>query len=468
MRRWIIFILILTNCSSDFGFDDDKRRDQNGYSSRETPENDPFRPVLPQVNLPVEIPKIDLPIETNINVWLGKNITVAEHLVWYEEPGGWVSWPNWSSGLKNLLQDAYIFALMGTSVPMQMPPENHVKTKDGEAPISILSFEDARNIFFSQVAWNILIDVQKLVPWQISDLSEKELSIIFDGRTDFEEKLGCTYPNGSFDSKHVYCTFKGIKINNGGLTPAQGHWTYGLLLANNLIGKSRERTIELVCRWISQNFGHMTGPNKTYNVEKLYNYRGLPPIVNMVEGEPFLPDKGLRAMYACWGATQFLKLLLGQVNIPVQTIDLTYHRLPYFSSEGLALDHGDALYSSAFLPYIPNTMEYREIFINESVFQAWFGDNVSDNEKLNNVGRRGREINLKYLNYSIISLQCQDLKDGKSIPESEVYKYFKNEYTLQELGEMKLWQQLDEKLKTMKYDCDELYKYIFDYYGVEY
>lgn len=426
------------------------------------PPKDPFEPDPPSVITPIEIPKITLPVATNINAWLLSNADVAETLIWYEEGSGWIPWEQWSSGLKGLLQDAYQFALNGNSIAPITPLENHVVRELTEAPATILSFEDSRNLFFSQIAWSILLDAQNLVPWKLSDLNSADLSLIFDGRQYFDEKEGCTFPNGTLDSNHKWCTFMGLKIKSNSIIPAPGHWTYGLLLANNLIGSTRKSTISRVCEWISDNYAHMTGPNKEQNMLDLYGSKGLPSLINMIEAEPFIPGKDKKPMYACWGATQFLKILLAQVNIPVEHFVATPgHRLPYFTSEGLALSHGDDLYnghfrnSSTFPVFIP----FDEVFITEEKFIAWFGPQTTKDERGKNIGRRMDELSIQYLTFPIITSWCKDLEEGNSVVDSYVYAKLKDHYTLQQLNEIQLWQKLTGKVETMEHSCHELYKY---------
>lgn len=456
---FLIFLFVMCNPQPENGGASDGTSDPETENPSDPPEYDPFMPKPPKIEVPQVLPKITLPVENSIIVWLGQNKEVSQHLIWYEEEKGWVPWSEWSPGMKGLLQDAYQFALNGSSIPSIEPVQNHVVRKDNEAPVSIFSFEDARNLFFSQVAWSILIDVQQKVQWSLSDLDDYEIELIFDGRTYFEEELGCTYPNGSWDPSHKYCSFKGLKLRFGALQPAPGHWTYGLLLANNLVGSTRKETIRRVCIWVTENFSHYVGPNNTANMEAIYDSRGQPPLVNIVGTESLPTVQKLKPMYACWGATNFLKILLAQVNIPVEYNWVPGHAIPRFPSEGIALSHGDDLYNRNIRSSLPSAFTYDEIFINDSVFQSWFGEHLTPIEKSRNAGRNIREIAVKHLTISIISRYCNDLEAGNSIPESEVYDYLKYTYTLEELGEMMLWQKLEAKLETLEYGCDELSKY---------
>lgn len=433
-----------------------------GSDKEEKLPKDPFQPNIPAIIKPIEIPKITLPVTTDINAWLISNPKTAEHVIWYEEGAGWIQWKHWSPGLKGLLQDAYQFALNGASIAPMTPLENHVSRELWQAPVTILSFEDARNLFFSQVAWSLLVEIQQLVPWTLEDLNPPALTMLFDGRQYFDEKEGCTFPNGTIDSNHVYCTFKGLKIKSASIIPAPGHWTYGLLLANDLIGSTRKATISRVCEWTSDHFAHMTGPNKEENMVALYGHMGIPSLISMIEAEPFIDGKDKKPMYACWGATQFLKTLLAQVNVPVEHFVITPgHRLPHFVSEGLALSHGDDLYNGNFRndSSFPMFIPYDEVFITEEKFLDWFGPQTTQEERGKNVGRRMKELSIQYLTFPIIKDWCKDLEEGNSIEESHVYKRLKDHYTLQDLNELQLWQKLTGKVESLEYSCHELNKY---------
>ncbi len=456
-----IILSILISCSSPFNdqFEEPPGQESSDsrYDAEEDSQYDPFNPKPPRINLPTNIGRIRVPMSTDINAWLGTNSQVADQLVWYEEGIGWIPWPQWSQGLKLLLQDAYQFALNGTSIPPLTPPKNQCVRKDIYAPVSILTFEDARNLFFSQISWSILIDAQNLVPWNLSDLTSTELKLIFDGRENYE--IGCTYSNGSYDFNQSNCSFKGIKLKTGTLTPAPGHWTYGLLLANDLIGSNRKESIVKLSIWITENFVHTTTINKTGPLEEQYQYRGLPPLVTLVETETKHEFSGKKYMYHCWGNTQFFKLLLSQINIPVERFELTYHQMPRFRSEGISLDHGDTPYSSSIKALPPSAFPYEEIFVEDNVFEEWFGPALTWEEQLKNVGRRGSEISVKHLTYSIVNHFCDDIEEENSMADGHVYANLKDYYTLAELNGYQLWQKLAGKLHTLEYGCDKLYMY---------
>lgn len=457
LRPILLLLLLSISCTPSSNEEEDED------TPSDLPE-DPFQPQPSAIIAPVKLPKIDLPVATDINAWLGTNPKIAQEVIWYEEEIGWIPWQQWSPGLKQLLQDAYLFALNGTSIASTEPLTNHADRSPEEAPVTTLSFSDSRDLFFSQITWSFLVDIQGLVPWKLMDLSAEDLSLLFDGREYFDEKAGCYYYNGTYDSDPTNCYFMGMKIKSATITPAPGHWTYGLLLANNLIGTTRKSTISRVCQFVSRFYTHMDGPNQTWNMIKLYDYEGIPPLINVIKAAPFIPNKNYKPMYACWGATHFVKLLLAQANIPTEHFVATPgHRLPHFTSEGLALSHGDELYRSTILPTFPSQITFNEIFITEEVFLEWFGSQTTKEERGKNISRRSKELDVKYLTYAIVNRWCQDIKEGNSIPDGQVYAEIKDYYTLQELNEMQLWQKLAAKVETLKYGCNELYLYIFEH-----
>ena len=423
---------------------------------------DPFQPEIPAIISPVEIPKITLPVSTDVNAWLITHPEIAETVVWFEEDKGWVPWSQWSSGLKQLLQDAYQFALNGSSIATTEPLINHAVRTSDEAPVTALTFSDARDLFFSQITWSMLIDIQGLVPWKLEDNTQESLALLFDGREYFDEQAGCLYKNGTYDADPTVCYFKGMRIKTATITPAPGHWTYGLLLANNLIGSTQQETVTNVCKWTTEHFGHIDKPNKTGPLAERYGYEGIPPLINVINAEPFVPGKDIKPMYACWGATHFLKLLLAQVNIPVEYFVITPgHRLPRFVSVGLALSHGDDLYNGHFknTTTFPSNVPYNELFITESKFLEWFGPQTTQEERGKNVGRRMSEIAVQYLSFPLITDWCNDIEEGNSIEESLVYESLKDHFTLVELTQMQLWQKMTGKIASLEHDCQNLWKY---------
>jgi hypothetical protein len=96
-----------------------------------------------------------------------------------------------------------------------------------------------------------------------------------------------------------------------------------------------------------------------------------------------------------------------------------------------------------------------ELLINENKFDAWFGDNVSEQTRSNNVGRRVRELAITYLPDRLLSHHCDDMGSGATHAESRVYEYFQDNYGVAELEAMDLWSRLDAKIASFG-DCEHI------------
>ena len=156
--------------------------------------------------------------------------------------------------------------------------------------------------------------------------------------------------------------------------------------------------------------------------------------------------------WGCHGTNWFLIHVLRAFNIPAEYIVWSGHAVPSFPSEALYLSHGDDPYGShtkAKGP-IPEAFPTSEIPISEAMYRQWFKRSNSFSENLNNIGRRGTELTVKYLPGVLLQARCHDVATGRSHEESVVYgprsfgipRY----WTVAELEAMRFWERMDAKI----------------------
>ena len=164
-----------------------------------------------------------------------------------------------------------------------------------------------------------------------------------------------------------------------------------------MIAQDRLHTIENLLEWCRSNMKHSNGSLTAKNSEDHWQYRGVTPISRVISGTMFHSSYWNAELFShhtggCWGTTAFLREVLRVVNIPVKNAPARRHALPYFMSERKYLSHGDDPYNWH-TRNIPFPIE--ELFINQATYDAWFGSSVP--EEVNNVGRRTKDLAIKYL-----------------------------------------------------------------------
>jgi hypothetical protein len=238
-----------------------------------------------------------------------------------------------------------------------------------------------------------------------------------------------------------------IDAMQGTIVPAPTAFTYSFLGSAGLIGYSRRNTIDNVIDWCRSNLTHFLGGLDAANMEDQWQYRGLPPMTRVINGtvQTSHPAAGSAHRTAgCWGTTGFLRALLRVVNIPVQLVTHAGHAQPWFMADGLYLSHGDDPYNQ--LTRATPPFPASEIPIDSATFDSWFGASVPAADQANNVGRRTRDLALKYLPNYILRAYCNDKAQGKTHASGSVAATFAPNYTVAQLEAEQLWQRMDMKI----------------------
>ena len=381
--------------------------------------------------------------ELDLTTWLAKHPLVSDALRW-EDANGTKAYSDWSVTQKADLHKTYQTVRNGQSIELTDPPPNMVRLADNELSLTVLSKDQAWPLFLAYVAYSLTVETREWVPWSLTEYSQEELLELFDGSRMFRynSKFGGYEP-----------TYRGI--------PAPPDFTFEFLRANNMIVQDRLNTIGNLLDWCRSNMIHYSGPFTAKNVENHWQYRGAPPISRVISGTTGVrvgTKKGDNSRHlisghftgGCWGTTALLRAVLRVVNIPVKDVTARRHSLPYFMSEGKYLSHGDDPYDqlSRNMNH-PHPFPVEELFIDQATYDAWFGPNVPP--AVNNVGRRSRELAIKYLPRALLVERCRDLEEGNSHVNSFVYNWtaFNRDYSVEELEAINLWDRMDAKIDNL-------------------
>jgi hypothetical protein len=222
-------------------------------------------------------------------------------------------------------------------------------------------------------------------------------------------------------------------------------------LYNKMIGPTRPTTIAGLLDWCRSNLRHFIGGWDTKNVYDQWQYRGLPPVVKMIQGtKPLSAPPGSDIPHitgGCWGTTGFLRAVLRSVNVPVELVTHCGHAQPHFIEDGLYLTHGDDPYNALTRSVPP--MPISEILVNQVQFDSWFGPAVPSATQCSNVGRRNTDLSLTYLPTYLLQAYCQDIVGGKTHSNGAVFDIYKKLYTVAQLEAMNLWGKMDTKIASL-------------------
>lgn len=371
-------------------------------------------------------------IAPDLDAWLTAHPLIAAAIVW-EDAGGARAWPAWGAGWKTELRQAFDLARIRGSIPVADVPPNLATLSDEQPVVTILAPADAWAYFKASVAQSLAAEIGAQLSWSIQALTAEQLAQLFDSREMFRWNAS---PAGyRIDSMH------------GHIVPAPPIRSYEFLGTAGLIGVSRLDTLASVIDWCRANLVHFSGGTTAANMEDQWQYRGYPPLTRVLSGTPRTSHPELGVMHrtaGCWGTTGFLRALLRVVNIPVKLVTNAGHAQPWFMADSRYLSHGDDPYNqlTKATPPIPAG----ELPIDQAQFDAWFGAGVDNVEKSDNIGRRPRELAIRYLSNYLLHKYCDDLAAGKTHANGQVFDIFSRDYTLAQLEAMNLWSRMDAKI----------------------
>jgi hypothetical protein len=377
----------------------------------------------------------------NLDTWLTANQNVRDAINW-EFPNGAANYMHWTAQDQQFLRNTFDAAWDMKFLLLEDPPRNTLTVADDDAPITVLAPGDAWPLYIAHVVCSLAAEIAGWTSWSVTSYGSDALAILFDGR----EMFSWAGANN------------GYKITEGsgpvGVVPAS-RWTTLLFLYQNGLYtcRSRQAVISLVLDWCRSNLIHFANDFTAQNMEDQWQYRGCPPAVRVMNGTPF-PNSpvasvaGIKHRTAgCWGTTAFLRAILRVLNIPVKHDEHVGHAMPNFITEGQYPTHGDDPYNR--LTKATPSYPASELLVDQATYDSFFGNGVSATDQSNNVGRRPRELAVKFLPDELLKNLCVDIAANNSHANGEVLKSLQPTFSLAQLEAMNLWDQLNTKLSNL-------------------
>lgn len=371
-------------------------------------------------------------IGVDLDAWLTDNPSISGCILW-EDASGPHPWSSWSAGWKAELRQAFDLAQSrGTIAVLDVPP-NQATFTDTDNVTTVLAAADAWAYYKASVAQSLSAEIGAHFPWSLHAYSPDQLVQLFDSREMF----------------HWIASPAGYRIESahGHIVPAPPASSYAFLSTSSLIGHTRLDTLARIIDWCRANLVHFSGGTTAANMSEQWQYRGWPPMMRVLSGTPLTSHPELGIMHrtaGCWGTTGLLRAFMRVLNIPVKLVHPGGHAQPWFMADGRYLSHGDDPYNA--LGRATPPVPAGEIPIDQATFDAWFGAGVSAADKLNNVGRRMRELAIIYLPNYLLHKYCSDIANGKTHANGEVFDTLSLNYTVAQLEAQNLWTRMDAKI----------------------
>ena len=393
---------------------------------------------------------------TDVVRFLRENPRIAAAMLWMGADNQQKPYAEWPQALKDKLALA-VDQLRGdgtTGLPEVMTNQAADILGDDESVTTILSIEDAEDLYVANVAYSLMLDMSGQLPWSLDDLTEHELALLLSSRVNGWHDEVFLQQSGFYSRYGSFSAVTGYLIGITGILPAPPELIRDFMAAEGLVGDSRYETIIRTIHWARQHLTHFSGGHSAKNFENHWDYRGAPPLARILAGTTHKEGGHSRYFTAgCHGTNWFLIHLLRAVNIPVQYLRWGGHAIPSFPSEALYLSHGDDPYSTIgfYSPPFPEPYPTSEIPISETTYREWFSGSNSHEENLKNVGRRTTELAVQHLPQTLLRSRCSDRDRGLSNAESYVYAPgsfgIGRHWTVAELEAMRFWERMDAKIK---------------------
>ena len=377
--------------------------------------------------------------------WLEDHPEIATAMKWCNEPRFYMpdeedkmSWHEWSETMKDefltkfveiwqwgnnkeahLMTQSFLVALEGIDVGNVLDSDfpdhttNLAMNIDNDNFLSYIAFspEDTWNIYINYVALSLVAEIQNWYDWSILDYDTLSLNLLYD----------VTYWFRKGNTSGNYTNYRGEISNDHGdmkrennlaqATPGPPRWTYWYLEHKGIVGNTRLETIVNFIDWL-RGLKHYYGQNNFGNCEDFWQYRGSPPVTDVIRGTTYSgdpPDRrpptcfigGKHWTAGCHGTAGFIQVVLRILNIPVEIIRYCGHSQVRFITEELYLDHGDTPYFNSNecegFYRVPSHVDAFEFLIDRATYDEWFGyipetDNSFEITYYPNLGRRAREL----------------------------------------------------------------------------
>ena len=286
-------------------------------------------------------------------------INTYPQLIAWNDGTEYIPYSNWSDDQKADLFNAITLREQGIGSPLQGPPE--VVEIHESTGMTIISNEDAWQIYLSFIAHYLWLEINNKLPWSFTDPFEPGENMRFLGswyfiiRPDvFEGAMFNAIPDS------------GIRF----IAPWNPLPEYEFLHNFKMIGENHEQTIYAFTEWMRGRLSHFQYLNGT--AEELFEqfeYEGKSPPPERI----LYPLEGRKAQtVGCTTTSGLYAVALATVNIPVGVslssldwysngIEDGGHTRPLFPTIGKTMGHGDDPYHQSFRPYF-NAVPVQELF----------------------------------------------------------------------------------------------------------
>ncbi len=367
--------------------------------------------------------------------WLHAHPSITFQIMWQTTAGLSLPYPLWNPDMKRDLERAFRKAWDSDSIMTTDPVTNWKSLADDEPVVQILDHADAWNMFLAYIAQSLAVEIGNRVQWSLIGYSAGALTQLFHSSQMF-----------NWNVKERGYEITAMHGNALPCSPATGS---SFLFDGIIDSSNRPATIANLVDWCRSNLIHFTGKLEAAGAVDQWQYRGLPPVLNMLAGTPMSsrPSDGIQHRTAgCRGTVGFLRSILRTVNIPVQLVTHAGHAQPYFVEDGLYLSHGDDPYDQ-FTTAIP-PMPISELLIGQKQFDEWFGRGVKESAQAKNIGRRTIDLSIQYLPNELLRTYCRDRAAGKTHDTGEVQGIFSGLHDVAELEQFSLWTRMDDKIAS--------------------
>jgi NOL1/NOP2/fmu family ribosome biogenesis protein len=408
--------------------------------------------------------------QSALDDWITDHDRIVEAINWTVSSDSVANYSDWTAKEKSDLNDIYLKVVNNNLDMDNYPPENLYTDYYNSSYPTMVSREDAWELYLMNIANSIAVERNNKVSWSIlsNDYTHEDLEILFDSRQFFSFT--------SYNGKNVYRIVSGqeekgtgytyyTRVGYGRVMPSHPQVAMDFFTSEGILSSSRQETIYRLVDWSAVNLRHYTGSfSDRQNIEEHWHYIGAIPVDRIIEGTDRKGDNTDEIYHltaGCHGTNDFYISILRNLNIPVRYQRKAGHATPYFTVDNLFLSHGDDPYNN-FYNRKP-AIHPKELMLDEQTWENWFGASNTDEEKLNNIGRRTTELGVEYLSHYLLQLYCADKSYEKSKEEGQVFEALSNVYDMSELEEMNLWEEMDDKLSSIG-GCDNINREKIPYY----
>ncbi len=375
-----------------------------------------------------------------LDTWLYDHPAIGTHLQWSDAQGT-RSYSAWPTAMKERLWQYFDLIRSGQPPSLPDPPRNAWNYGPGDDPLAVhtlLTTEDALNLYLATVAHSLVLEVDRRVPWSLDDANETELEALFSSSFMFwwnERQQG----------------FEIASLRHGWAVPAPPQVGWEFLRDQGLLRGTRLETIAALVGWC-KGLTHFAGGVMPDNFEAFWGYRGDMPVSRALVGTRYSGtelssypgfDQMRHYTAGCHGTVGLLVNVLRSANIPATYRaagdDRVSHATVIFLSEDRALTHGDDPYNQLCTRVPPE-----ELLLDLPTYNAWLGPLAPN--PLPNIGRQALVAGLRHLSPAILRSYEKDKASGASHGDGEVFETFRSAFSLQELEASRLWERMDSEL----------------------